>query len=144
MGIWIRLYRLVKGLKYQRIIVSVPNDKGHDTPVIEVQDGTEIDLVDFNSLIPLKLSHIGQPLLVGAIRIELAVQKVLRYILWVPGLPGAAVTGVLDRRFDTPGPADTQHSLIVDMDTLIMAQIVIDPAVALIRAFRVNMLYLLC
>ncbi len=75
----------------------------------------EIGLVDVNTLIPLN-SHAGQPLLVGPVRIKLPVQKVFRYILWVFRLPGAAVAGVLDGRFDIHDPADTQYPFIVDID----------------------------
>jgi len=54
------------------------------------------------------------------------------------------VAGVLDGRFDIPGPTDPQYPLVVDMDAQVMAQLVVDPAVTLIRAFRVDTLDLLC
>jgi len=73
----------------------------------------------------------------------LAVQKVFRCVLWVLCLSGAAVAGVLDGRFDILGPADTQHPLIIDMNALIMAQLVVYPAVAHIRVLRVDLLDLL-
>ncbi len=53
------------------------------------------------------------------------------------------MAGVLDGRFDIPGPADTQHPLIIDIDALIMAQLVVYPAVAHIRVLRVNLLDLI-
>lgn len=37
------------------------------------------------------------------------------------------------------GPADTQHSLIIDMDTIVVTQIVIEPPIALIRAFLMDL-----
>lgn len=54
------------------------------------------------------------------------------------------MAGVLNGRFDIPGPANTQHTLVVDMDTLVMAQFVVDPAVTLIRALCMDTLDLLC
>ena len=49
----IGLHRLVKGLENQRIIVALMENIGHDTPVAKIEDGTQIELMDFDSLIPL-------------------------------------------------------------------------------------------
>jgi len=76
--------------------------------------------------------------------VELAVQKVFCCILWILRLPGTAVAGILDGRFDILGPADSQHSLVIDMYVLIMVQLVVDPAVAHIRVLCVDLLDFLC
>ena len=50
----------------------------------------------------------------------------------------------LDGGLDASGPADTEHSLIIGMDAVVMLQLISDPSVALVRALCVNSLYLLC
>ena len=37
----------VKGLEYERIIVTFSNHIGHNAPIIEIQNGTEVDFVYF-------------------------------------------------------------------------------------------------
>ena len=93
-----------------------------------------------NAFIPFELRHVGQPFLIGLVRIELTVQDVLRNILWVLGPPGAALVGVLNGGFDIPGPADAQHALVIDTDTMVMAKLVIEPPIALIRALLMDLL----
>ena len=144
MSTWICLYSLIKGFEYERVIVAFTNDIRHNTPIIKVQNGTEIDLVYFSSLIPLEFGHIGQPFFIWLFGVELAIQQVFSQMLRVSGTPGTAVVTVLHGRPDISGPADTKHSLIIDMDTVVMAQIIIEPAITLVRVFRMNFLDLIC
>ena len=58
-------------------------------------------------------------------------------------MSGAAAASVLDRGADVFDPADAEHPLVVDMDTAVMAQIVVEPPVSLIRAFLVKLFELL-
>ena len=51
---------------------------------------------------------------------------------------------VLHRRVYISGPADPQHSLVIDIDTIIMAQIVIEPPVAFIWALCMYFFNLVC
>lgn len=46
---------------------------------------------------------------------------------------------ILDRGLNIPHTADAQDPFVVDMDVLVMPQIVVDPAVALVRAFHMNL-----
>ena len=46
---------------------------------------------------------------------------------------------VLDRGADISDLADAEHPLVVDMDAAVMAQIVVEPPVALIRTFGVEL-----
>ena len=140
----IGLHSLVKGLEYKRIVIVIPQHIGHNAPVIEIQNSAEIDLVYFATLIPLELGHVGQPFLIRLFRIELSIQKVFSQILMVLGLPGTAVLTVLHGRPNISGPADTKHSLVIDMDTVVMAQIIIEPTISLVWAFRMNFLDLIC
>ena len=43
---------LVEGLINQRIVIAVADHIGYNTPVIEIQYGAEIDLVNFHTVIP--------------------------------------------------------------------------------------------
>lgn len=142
MDIRIGLYRPVKGFEYQGIVIVFPNHIGHNTPVIEIQDGTKIDLVYLNTIVPLELRHISQPFLVGLVRMELAVQDVLSGILGILGGYGTAMIAVLDGGLDVPDPADPEDPLVTYMDPMVMLQFVPDPPVALIRAFLMNLFYL--
>lgn len=139
MCVWIGQNSFIKGLVNKRIVVVFAQHIGHDAPVAKIQNGAQIEFVRLNALIPSKLGHIGKPFFVGPRSMELAVQNVLRDIQRVPGLSGAAMAAVFHRGAYIFGPADTQHSLIIDMDSIVMTQIVIEPPIALIRAFLMDL-----
>ena len=136
----VSLNGLVKGLVDKRVIITLTDHIGHDAPVTEVQDGAQVEFVYCSSLIPFEFSHIGQPLLIGLVCPELAVKKILGYVLGVPGLPGTAMAAVLDGGSDIPGPANTQHPLIIDVNAIVVAKIVIESPIALIWTFFMDLL----
>ena len=140
MRVRIGFYSLIKGLENQRIIVALTEHIGHDTPVAKVENGAQIEFVHLSSLIPLEFCYIGKPLLVWLLCIKLPVQKVLSKILWVLCMSGAATVVIFHGRADISGPADAEHPFVIDMDTVVMTQIVIEPPVALIRTFLVDLL----
>lgn len=143
MCIRVGFYSLVKGLKHEGIVVTVADNIGDDSPVIEVQDGAQIDLADFETFIPLEFRYIGEPFFIRFLRMELAVQQVLGQILWILGLSGAAMVAVLNSGFDAFGPADTQDPFIVHVYPKIVPEIIVDPTVALIWTLHMNLLYFL-
>ena len=138
-GIRIRLDSLVKGLVDKRIVISLAEHIGHDAPVTEVQDSAQIELVYSDPLVPFELSHIGQPFLVGLFCVELTVQKILCNELRIFGMSGTAVVTVLHCRAYISGPADPQHPLVIDMDTIVVTKIIVEPSIALIRAFLMDL-----
>lgn len=142
MRVRIGFYSLIKGLENQRIIVALTEHIGHDTPVAKVENGAQIEFVHLSSFIPLEFCYIGKPLLVWLLCIKLPVQKVLSKILWVLRMSGAATVVIFHGRADISGPADAEHPFVIDMDTVVMTQIVIEPPVALIRTFCVDLLNL--
>ncbi len=73
MCIKIGFHSLVKGFIDKRIIVMFTQYIRHNTPVIQIQDGAEIKLVNRDALIPFELGNIRQPLLVRPVCVELAV-----------------------------------------------------------------------
>lgn len=138
----IGLYCPVEGLEHNRIVIMLSNRKGHDAPVTEVKYGTEIYLVNLNALIPLEFRNIGQPLLVWLIRKELTVQQILCKILRIFGLPRTAEIRVLNGGFYISGTTDTKNPLVVDLDTIVVTQIVVNAAVALVRGLCMDILNL--
>lgn len=140
MSVRIGFHSPIKGLVDKRVIIALTEHIGHDAPVAKVKDGAEIELVYGNTLVPFELRHVSKPFLIGLVRVKLAIQKILRNVLWVPGISCTAVAGVLDGGFDVPGPADTQHTLIVDMDAMVVTQVIVEPSVALIRAVLMDLL----
>ena len=140
MRVRIGLHSLVKGLENQRIVIAFAEHVEHNAPVAKVEDGAQIEFLYLHALKPLEFSHIGEPLLIGLCGIKLPVQKVFGKILRVLRSPRAAMVVVLDRGTDISGPADAEHSLVIDVDTVVMPQFVIDAPVALVRALRVNLL----
>ena len=93
-----------------------------------------------STFVPLEFGYIGKPLFVWLVRMELAVQDVLRNILGVLSPPGAALVGVLDGRLDIPGPADAQHALVIDMDAMVVAKFIIESPITLVRALLMDLL----
>ena len=143
MRVRIGFHSLIKGLENQRIVVAFAEHIGHDAPVAKVEDGAQIEFLYLHTLKPFEFGHIGEPLLIGLCGIKLPVQKVFGKILRVLHSPRAAMVVVLDRGTDISDPADAEHPLVVDMDTAVMAQIVVEPPVSLIRAFLVKLFELL-
>ena len=141
-GIRVCFYSLIQRLKDDRIVIVLTQYIGHNTPVTEIKDGAQVELMYLNALILFELRHIGKPFLIGFLRMELAVQQVFSKILRGFCLLGASTIIVLYSGSDIPDTADAQHSLIVDIDTVVMTQIVIQSPIAFIRAFRMDFLNL--
>lgn len=139
MGIRICFHRLIKCFVNKRVIITLAQHIGNDSPVAKVEDSTQIKFVCLKSLIPLKLRYIGKPFLIRSCGVELAVQKVLSNILRVLGLPGTAMAVVFYGGPDIPGATDTQHSLVIYMDAIVVAQIIIEPSVSFIRTLLVDL-----
>ena len=140
MRVRIGFHSLIKGLENQRIVIAFAEHIGHDAPVAKVEDGAQIEFLYLHTLKPLEFGHIGEPLLIGLCGIKLPVQKVFGKILRVLRSPRAAMVVVLDRGTDISGPADAEHPLVIDVDTVVMTQVVIESPVALIRTFLMDLL----
>ena len=139
MCVRIGLNCLVEGFENQRIVVALTKHIGHDAPVTEIQNGTQIEFVYLSSLIPLEFCYIGKPLLVGLCSIELPIQKILSKILRILCLPGTSAVVVFHSRAYISGPADAEYPLIINVNAMVMAQVVIESTVAFIWAFLVNL-----
>ena len=73
-----------------------------------------------NALIPFELRHIGKPFLIRFLCMELAVQQVFSKILRVLYPSAAATVIILHSGAYISGPTDTQYSLVIDIDTMVM------------------------
>lgn len=140
----IGLHRPVKSLENERIVIAVTDYIGNNAAVIEIQYGTEIDLMYFNAFIPLELCYICEPLLVRLVRKEFPIKKIFGYKLWILRFPGAAMVIILNGGLNVLDAADAQNALVVYMDVLIVSKIVIDAPVSLVRTLHVNLFDLLC
>lgn len=78
----------VKRIEYQSVIIGGPDDVGYDPSVIQVKDGTQIDLMDLNANVILELRDVCQPFSVRRLGSELSVQYVFCYELGICCLPG--------------------------------------------------------
>lgn len=141
MCVRVSFYRLVESLEYQRVVVSFTDDVGDNSPVIEIQNGAEVDLMHYNTLIPFELCDIGKPFFIGLVCMELTIQQIVGNILRILRLPCAAMIVVFDGGFNILCPTDTKDALIVDVDIVVMLQIIIDAAVSLIWTVHVYLLY---
>ena len=144
MCVWIGSNCLVKGFENQWIVVALTKHIGHDASVTEVQNGAQVELMDFGSLIPLEFCYIGEPLLVGLCSIELPVQKIISKILRILRLSGTSTVAVFHGRAYISGSADSEHPLVIDTNVIVMTQVVIEPPVAFIRAFLMDFFKLVC
>lgn len=132
----VRHNSFVEGLEYKRIVVSLAKHKGHDTSVTEIQNGAQINLVDFNTFIPFELRNIGQPFFIWPVRTELTVKQIFSKILRILSLPCATMITVFDGGFYIPDPADTQDSLVIDANAIIVPKVVVNASVSLVGTFR--------
>ena len=96
--------------------------------------------MDFVSLVPLEFCHIGKPLLIGLCGINLPVQKIFGKVLRIFCVSGAATVVIFHGRVYISDPADAEHPLVIDVDTVVMTQVVMESPVALIRTFLMDLL----
>lgn len=71
---------------------------------------------------------------------ELAVQQVFGNMLGILRMSGTTVVVVFHGRAYIFSPADAQYPLVIDMDAVVVAKVVVEPSVAFIRAFRMDLL----
>lgn len=94
--------------------------------------------MDSYSFIPLELSNIGEPFLIWLVRMEIAIQYIFGNMLWIIGVSGTTVVLVLNRGFNASDTTDTQYTLVVHMNPMVVLQIVPNAPVAFVGAFGVN------
>ena len=93
----IRIFQnsFIKRVKNQLVVISVTNNIADDSPVTQIENRTQIELVDNWTFIPLELRYIGQPLFVGMPRPEFPVQTILCCYLQVRSISGTTLLSEL-------------------------------------------------
>ena len=134
------LYRSIKGLENQRIVVAVADHIGDDAAVVEIQNRAEINLVYLNAFIPLELCHIREPFFIRPVCVKSAIQKILGYVLGSLRLSCAATVVILDGGLDTFCSTDSENAFVVHMDMLVVPEVIVDAAVALVWTLHMNLL----
>lgn len=134
----------IECIKHQRIIIMVSDDMRNNSPVTQVENSAQIDLVHILPNVILELCYIGQPLRVGTFCMKLPVQQILCYMLRIRSLSGTSVVFVLNCGFDIPLTADSQYTFLVYSNIVIMIQIILDSTIPFIRALCMNSLNDLC
>ena len=135
---------LLECIEHQGIVIAVTNHIRDNPAVIQVENRAQVELVDFNTLIPLEFCYICKPLGIGLGCIKIPVQDVLCQVLWISSVACTAVATVLNSGLDALYSANAQYSFVVHMNTVIVFQVVPDAPVAFIWAFCVDLLDLLC
>ena len=139
MGVRICLYCGIKCVIYQRVVVIVSDYISDDASVIEIENGTEIDLALFAVLVPFELCHIRQPFLIWLIRVEVPVKNIFCQILRIRSIPSTSLVRILDGGLYVTAAANPQSTLVADADTVVSFQIITDPTVTLVRAVCVDL-----
>lgn len=131
---------LIQHIENEFVIVSVPNNVADDSPITQIKNCTQIELVDNWTVVPLELCYIGQPLFVGMPRPEFPVQKILCCHLRVRSIFGTALLSEFYGRLDMKHPAEMQNPLIAGQNIVVLLQIITDVAMSFIRMLLINLL----
>ena len=131
---------LIQRIKNEFVVVSVTNNVADDSPVTQIKDRTQIELVDNWTFTPLELYYIGQPLFVGMPRPELSVQKILCCYLRVRGISGTALLSEFYGRLDMKHLAEIQDTFVAGSDIVVLFQIITDAAMSFVWMFLINLL----
>ena len=67
----------IKRFKYERIVVDVSDFERYDSPVIQVENGTQVDFFDLCADIILEFRNICQPFLVWSVCMKIPVKNIL-------------------------------------------------------------------
>ena len=136
-------YGLIECVEDKWVVIAITDHIGDDSPVIEIKDRAEVNLVlIFVFIIPLEFSDICKPLFVGLVCCELSVQDVLCDELRIICLTCTSEISVLDRGLDVSGSADPECSLVIYLDAMPAVQVIVDPSVSFGRIFMMDLLHL--
>ena len=139
-GVRVCVNRYPERIKYQRIVIGVPNYIADDPSVIQIQNGTEIYLLYLNANVVLEFSNIRQPFLVGLVCFEFPVQQIVCQVIWILALSGTAAVVVFNRRFNPAVPTDPKHPFVIHMRIVVPIKFVFKPAISHFRMLFVNVL----
>lgn len=139
MCVRLKLNGLIKGAHHQWIVVMVTDLERHDSAVIQVEDSAQIDLVNFDASVVLKLGYVRQPLLVRRFGVKFSVQVVFGDVVWVARILGAALRSILYTGMNLQLSVDIQDPFVINLDVTIYCKLITDSAVSHIRMLVVNL-----
>lgn len=59
MRAWINRYGCIQSVKYQRVVIVIPDDISYDVAVIQIQNNAQVYLVNFRINVVFKLCYIS-------------------------------------------------------------------------------------
>ena len=78
--VWIGLHSSFECVEHNRVVVAVTNNIRNDTSVIQIEDCTQIDFVDFNTFIPFELCNIGKPFYIWLWCMKITLEYIFSHI----------------------------------------------------------------
>ena len=130
---------LLKSVVDQRVVVAVTDHICDDPSVIQIQDRAKIEFLFLCSHVIFEFRDIRQPFLVWCICMEIPVKDVFCNMLRILVADRAAFSLVLDRRLNVQVSADTEHTVVADLESIDPEQVIIDPTVSLVRILFVDL-----
>ena len=137
-------YRGIKSVHDQRIVIAVSDYVGYNPAVIEIQDGTQVYLVNFNPDVILKFCHIGEPFFVWCVSMKIPVKIVPCDVCRIIAAFGTTFRFPFDRGLDMFLSADPQNPFIIDINFVVPVQLIPYPAVSHIRMLFMDESYFFC
>jgi len=120
-GIRMDLSRPLKGVKNQSIVIVISDRERHNSSIVQIQNGAQIDFVHGKPFVVTELRNIRQPLLIGLGGMKFAIQEVFREMLGIVGSSRATMGSILDRGLQVFGSTKSKGFLVGDLDVVIMA-----------------------
>ena len=133
MSVRLQFHSGIKGVHDQRIVIMVSDHVGYNSAVIEIQDGTQIYLVNLDPDVILELRHIGEPFFVWCVSMKIPVKIVPCDVCRIVAAFGTALRFPFDRRLDLFLSADPQDPFIIDINFVVPVQLIPNSAVSHIR-----------
>ena len=143
MCIWFNSNGFIESVHDKRIVIVITDFKGNDPPVIKIQNGAQVYLMDLDADVILELCHIGQPLLIRCICMKVTIQIVPGDVRRIVTAFGAAFRLPLDYRLDSFLAADSQNPLVIHCDAMLFVQFIPNPSISHIRMLFMNVFDLL-
>ena len=144
MSAWVLLHSLSECVKNQRIVIAITDHIGHDSTVIQIKNGAQINFMDSVSFIPFKLCYVCHSFQIWRRGVEVTIQNVFGQILWTVGMACTTVVTILDGGTNLFDAADAQHTFVINMDMIVMIQVISYPAITFNGILHVDLFNLFC
>ena len=130
---WIRRNCCIKRIENKRIIVRISDHKSHNPSVIQIQNGTQIYLVDFRTNVIFEFRYICKPFFIWFICMEIPIQYVFCNILRIRRMTCAAMIRILNCRLHTFCTANPQNTLVIYRYVMVTFQIITNTPISFVR-----------